>query len=358
MEIQDQNLPPEEQRPSSVGPVLEAMLENQLNTGESTTQLLETGVEQRADTNNLLEGGLEMQAQTKEAIDESGAKVSKAIEQLKPAMDAAGFIANFMAAIKGDKGDKGDTPEKGKDYYTPEEIEQIAKEIESKIRVPEDGYTPQKGEDYYTEDDISEIVELVQKKIRVPKDGRDGEDGKDAEVDYDKIVRLVLPMLPKGKEGKPGKDGTQITAEQIIALIKDKLSYNDLADLPTIFKGMAGAGYLRELTDVEIIGEPTNGYVIKWDSTKKKFVVGADTGGGGSEINFADNETPGGTINGSNTAFTLAHPPSPTASLMLILNGQFLTQGVDYTLSGDDITMTTAPDAAFASLPFKAFYRY
>lgn len=80
--------------------------------------------------------------------------------------------------------------------------------------------------------------------------------------------------------------------------------------------------------------------------------------GSGTVPTFVDNETPGGSINGSNTAFTLAHAPNPAASLILILNGQYLTQGVDYTLSTTNITMTTAPDAGFSGLPFKAFYRY
>ena len=64
----------------------------------------------------------------------------------------------------------------------------------------------------------------------------------------------------------------------------------------------------------------------------------------GSAVNFADNETPSGTINGSNTAFTLANTPNPTASLKVSLNG-FLqsASGVDYSLSGTTITFNTAP---------------
>lgn len=55
-------------------------------------------------------------------------------------------------------------------------------------------------------------------------------------------------------------------------------------------------------------------------------------------------ETPNGIVNGSNTAFTLSVAPSPVASLKLFVNGQLLTSGgVDYTLSGTDITLETAP---------------
>jgi len=77
--------------------------------------------------------------------------------------------------------------------------------------------------------------------------------------------------------------------------------------------------------------------------------------GGGS---FADNETPSGTIDGVNATFTLAHSPSPTSSLQLQLGGIFLTQGIDYTLSGSTITFLAAPDASLSGQPFKAFYRY
>lgn len=71
---------------------------------------------------------------------------------------------------------------------------------------------------------------------------------------------------------------------------------------------------------------------------------------------FADAEVPGGAIDGSNTAFTLAHTASPAASLMLVLNGVVLKAGgADYTLSGTSITMTTAPTGGDVLL---AWYRY
>lgn len=60
--------------------------------------------------------------------------------------------------------------------------------------------------------------------------------------------------------------------------------------------------------------------------------------------NFVTNEVPSGTINGSNTAFTLAN--SPTAgTVSLYLNGVRLQPGAgnDYTISGATITMLYAP---------------
>lgn len=51
-------------------------------------------------------------------------------------------------------------------------------------------------------------------------------------------------------------------------------------------------------------------------------------------------QIPTGTIDGSNTAFTLTHAP---VILWLTRNGMGLTAGTDYTISGTAITMTTAP---------------
>lgn len=60
-------------------------------------------------------------------------------------------------------------------------------------------------------------------------------------------------------------------------------------------------------------------------------------------MSFFDNETPSGTVNGSNTAFTLANTPV-TGSLALYRDGQLMKGGgADYSLSGTTITFTTAP---------------
>lgn len=75
-----------------------------------------------------------------------------------------------------------------------------------------------------------------------------------------------------------------------------------------------------------------------------------------SNINFADSETLGGAINGSNVTFTLANTPNPALSLELFLNGQLLTSGgVDYTLVGSTITLNTAPPSGST---IRAWYRY
>lgn len=56
---------------------------------------------------------------------------------------------------------------------------------------------------------------------------------------------------------------------------------------------------------------------------------------------FVNNETPVGTIDGTNSVFTLAKVPNPTASLLMTLNGAILYQGIGYILVGALVYMQT-----------------
>ena len=69
-----------------------------------------------------------------------------------------------------------------------------------------------------------------------------------------------------------------------------------------------------------------------------------DTAGTLSPTNFVTEETPSGSINGSNVTFTLANTPT-SGTLKLYLNGvrQKSGAGNDYTITTNTITMTTAP---------------
>jgi hypothetical protein len=79
--------------------------------------------------------------------------------------------------------------------------------------------------------------------------------------------------------------------------------------------------------------------------------------GGGILPSFSDGETPVGSINGSNTVFTLAFTPSPAASLDLYLNGLLMKPAVDFTLSGNSISFLTASTPQTGDL-LTASYRY
>lgn len=113
-------------------------------------------------------------------------------------------------------------------------------------------------------------------------------------------------------------------------------------------------GLLIDTAAANLTLTPGQGVEIYTDGTNYFAERGMGTGGGAT-INFADDETPSGTLNGSNTAFTLAHTPSPSGSLQLYLNGVLQVPGTDFTLSGASITMTVAPASTDT---LKAWYRY
>ena len=76
---------------------------------------------------------------------------------------------------------------------------------------------------------------------------------------------------------------------------------------------------------------------------------------------FVSGETPGGTVNGANTAFTLANTPATgfggLSTMELFYGGNLLKSGAgnDYTLSGVNITMLFAPANA-TNGNFTAYY--
>ena len=69
------------------------------------------------------------------------------------------------------------------------------------------------------------------------------------------------------------------------------------------------------------------------------------TATGLANSNFVDKETPSGTVNGSNTTFTLANTPV-AGSEHVHINGLLMDVGAgnDYTISGATITFTPAPE--------------
>jgi hypothetical protein len=75
-----------------------------------------------------------------------------------------------------------------------------------------------------------------------------------------------------------------------------------------------------------------------WDAGTTATPTGLTTS------NFVTRETPSGTVNGSNTAFTLANTPT-AGTEHVYLNGLLLEPGAgnDYTISGGSITMLSAP---------------
>jgi hypothetical protein len=80
--------------------------------------------------------------------------------------------------------------------------------------------------------------------------------------------------------------------------------------------------------------------------------------GTGPVTQFADGETPGGTVNGTNLTFTLIATPSPATSLRLYKNGMLQQQGNDYTLSGATIAFSSTSIAPQTGDTLAASYRH
>lgn len=76
---------------------------------------------------------------------------------------------------------------------------------------------PEKGEDYFTEDDIQQIVSIVRDMVLDGKDGQDGKDGRDGKDGKDGEVG------PRGAPGEDGKDGKTPNVDELINNVLKKI---------------------------------------------------------------------------------------------------------------------------------------
>lgn len=73
---------------------------------------------------------------------------------------------------------------------------------------------------------------------------------------------------------------------------------------------------------------------------------------------WAFDETPAGTVDGTNMNFTLAHPPLPTASLELIRNGLVLSPLNDFVVTGNQVTFARASTPMPGDILIARSYQY
>lgn len=119
-------------------------------------------------------------------------------------------------------------------------------------------------------------------------------------------------------------------AATVVKINGTTITTNSAADQTIITTASATAVY-KTLPDCD------NG-ALAYDTTTHAFSCASVLTG-----TFADNETPSGTVNGSNDTFTLAQTPSPAGSLVLFKNGQRMkAAGADYTLTTNSIVFATA----------------
>lgn len=242
------------------------------------------------------------------------------------------------------------------DQVTQDALDYLFSHVET-IEVP----PPEKGIDFFTEEDINQIANVVRGMVKDGEDGVNGGQGEQGEKGDQG------PQGVQGMQGIPGRNGVDGETPNIDKALKEafsKIPKTEVVDTKAIIKqaldafketykedglkltaiekrlirlGGGGASFLTQLQDVSL-SSPTNGQVLKYNSTTQKWENGA---GGTGTYTFIDNLTPTGTINGVNGTFTV--PNNPGTSLHLYLNGQRLINLVDYTISSTTITMTTIP---------------
>lgn len=156
----------------------------------------------------------------------------------------------------------------------------------------------------------------------------------------------------KGDRGLDGRNGIDADATDIItraSKIASEIAVDELRKLiPEVELDTPEqiADKLEELKGDKRLGIGA----IKDLADKLKELEDRPIGGGGGGVSkmaldahFIDDETPTGSINGTNKAFVLANTPNPTSSLKVYLDGQRMSITEDYTFSGRTITFLTAP---------------
>lgn len=316
-------------------PKTDALLEHNLMKGndnaQETHRLLEhhliKGDQHDKKTELQSDNLLEATGKTHQKMEEGANKIASSIDALKPSMDAAGFIASFMKAIRGDQGEKGETGEKG----DKGEIGQTG----------EKGYQGEKG------DNGQDSTVMGPKGDK----GDRGDDGYDAEVDYPKIwdyIREEIAKIPPRNDGKDGDDGASVTVEDVIKAMKNgpkelRFKYDDLDGAPQ-FPRLAGTGYLREISDVDTTGLQ-DGMTLVYNAKKNKWTVQTPSSGGGVTPKVYDLSS---LLDGTTKSFTI---PANTAIVSVTgSNAPFTFRPtIDYTGSGTTtLTFTASVDAPSA----------
>jgi len=239
------------------------IVQNEKNNKEVNDNLEALIVQtQKNDNKDELEAIAKVNLDTKNVIKKGNKEVVGAIKELKPReVNGTEVINSLIKLFKGDKGDDGKTPQKGVDYFTDEEVENIIKSVLKQIPTPKDGkdgYTPIKGKDYFDGKDGIDGI-----------NGKDGLDGEDAVVDYDFVIKEVVKKLPKIEKKKDK------TIKDLVEELKGKISFNDLKDLPLSFKQAARDYDFLELKDVpkSYSGKRGNILVVDTDEKGLEFVT-------------------------------------------------------------------------------------
>lgn len=215
--------------------------------------------------------------------------------------------------------------------------------------IDEEPVIPEKGVDYFTEDDVQEIIDTIRGIIKDGVDGEKGEKGDKGDLGEPGAVG------PQGIQGVPGKNGMDGKTPNIDKALKDafsKLPKNEPVDTNAIVKqaleafqekykddslkltalekrlirlGGGGASFLSQLQDV-LLSSPSNGETIIYNETTQKWENGPGGAGGSQDLQEV-------TDIGSITTNTITISPSGN-NKALIANGSGSGIGIDITHAG------------------------
>ena len=202
--------------------------------------------------------------------------------------------------------------------------------------------------------------------LATPSSGTDA-----ANKDYvdNSITTALSPFTAKGTvrvatTANITLSGTQ-TIDGISVIANDRVLVKDQTAPAENGIYLCAAGSWSRVTDMDSWTEIPGAWVTVQVGTANAdtvWLATADLGGtlnttavtfinplssiGLTSSNFVFDETPSGTINGSNASFTIANTPT-SGTLRVFRNGLRVLQGSGngYTLSGTTITMTTAPNS-------------
>lgn len=202
------------------------------------------------------------------------------------------------------EGLEGKTPQKGVDYFTVEEVQQITDDIMSRIRVPEDGAPGKDAEPV----DYLKIEKFVKKEVsKIPKPKEE------TPIDIDSIAKIVISYLPKQKKIKVDYEKIKEYCLEEIKKIEDNRDSR--------WRQLNSGGpttRLGELVDVNLDGLQTN-YILTWNGSEW---VAKEPSEVDSEFDYIQ--------------FNTTAAPQPNAEGLLQWNA---TDGtLDLGMSGGDIT--------------------
>ncbi len=198
----------------------------------------------------LMENGLQMQDKTVSKLDE----IKQAIEKPKPEVQKMQLVGSpseamsaFFSLMKGEKGDKGDQGEKG--------------------------IQGEKGD--------QGIQGLVGAAGKDGTDGKDGVPGAKGERGLDGTDGKDGLSGAKGETGPAGKDATE-DPEVMAEMVNPHIDFTKIKNVPEFKKGMwAGTGYLREISDVDVVGVQDK-QSIRWNASTSHWEAYTPSSGGGA----------------------------------------------------------------------------